>query len=379
MPFSPFVDEDETVPTGIKRSRYYWGLMDRNKKHLHLHETAYVPPPRINPVARELLAGSADPSSTLYVLSGHRDELQLIYEALRAVWDAELARATTDATQQNKPLKRCAFDHVDNVMFPPATDIHINMMPFVMGEQASLPQSYHGYWPMIEECVRNCRGERGHVGYLTIHEGSTRRGESQRRPGLHTEGFMGPLVEPRTPGTAQCRRAAFWHPWGMGNAFKCSRAPDDPRTASSMSPGVYEGGVFMASSVGGTCRVWDASLRYSELVGALGAIEHLRHPLSRAAPSCLMQASELFWLTDSTPHESVPLAADTYRQYFRLVTSNVGVWYAAHSTPNPLGVLPPPAVQVLTVNKFTGREPGQGLPEEAPLAVEVAAKDAVGE
>ena len=39
------------------------------------------------------------------------------------------------------------------------------------------------------------------------------------------------------------------------------------------------------------------------------------------------------------------------RQYFRLVTSQVSVWYADHSTPNPLVSLPDD-VQVIKGNKF---------------------------
>jgi hypothetical protein len=33
-------------------------------------------------------------------------------------------------------------------------------------------------------------------------------------------------------------------------------------------------------------------------------------------------------MSDATPHESVPLKEDTHRQYFRLVTSSVFVWYS---------------------------------------------------
>ena len=67
---------------------------------------------------------------------------------------------------------------------------------------------------------------------------------------------------------ARCGSVAFWHPWGMGE-----------RGNSSMGAGRYKGGLFMASTLGGTCRLWDATLRESGLVGRLGDIEHLRHAL----------------------------------------------------------------------------------------------------
>ena len=40
------------------------------------------------------------------------------------------------------------------------------------------------------------------------------------------------------------------------------------------------------------------------------------------------------------------------RQYFRLVTSEVSVWYEEHSTPNPLGIKPPDSVKIIKGNKF---------------------------
>ena len=45
-----------------------------------------------------------------------------------------------------------------------------------------------------------------------------------------------------------------------------------------------------------------------------------------------------------TPHESLVLPERAYRQFFRLVTSQVSLWYKDHSTPNPLGVEPDPAI-----------------------------------
>ena len=72
-----------------------------------------------------------------------------------------------------------------------------------------------------------------------------------------------------------------------------------------------------------------------------------------------------------TPHESLPLQEAAQRQFFRIVTSQVFVfdnsyhskyfnnqvslWYADHSTVNPLGVRPDPAVtQVVTSKRGWG-------------------------
>ena len=58
-------------------------------------------------------------------------------------------------------------------------------------------------------------------------------------------------------------------------------------------------------------------------------------------------ARELCWLTDRTPHMALPVVKGTHRQFFRLVTKGVNVWYAKHSTPNPLGIVPPESVRII--------------------------------
>ena len=100
----------------------------------------------------------------------------------------------------------------------------------------------------------------------------------------------------------------------------------------------------MASTVGNSCRAWNCSVgpdNGTEVIGKHGDIEHLRDFLP--PQGCVtMKPNQVYWLTDRTPHESLPLATDTYRQYFRLVASEVSVWFEEHSTPNPFGVLPDP-------------------------------------
>ena len=54
--------------------------------------------------------------------------------------------------------------------------------------------------------------------------------------------------------------------------------------------------------------------------------EHMRQALGSGAA----KAQRLYWMSDATPHEPVPLKEDTHRQYFRLVTSSVFVWYSKH-------------------------------------------------
>ena len=89
-----------------------------------------------------------------------------------------------------------------------------------------------------------------------------------------------------------------------------------------------------------------------EAIGRHGDIEHLRHLLPSESET--LKANYLYWMTDRTPHESLPLAEGTYRQFFRLVMSQVGLWYEEHSTPNPKGVKPDPEItKIVRGNKFS--------------------------
>ena len=89
-----------------------------------------------------------------------------------------------------------------------------------------------------------------------------------------------------------------------------------------------------------------------EVIGPMGDCKHLRELLPPWKSEQLRE-NMMYWLTDRTPHESLPLREDTYRQYFRVVTSEVSVWFEEHSTPNPLGVLPDPSkTKIVKGSKF---------------------------
>jgi hypothetical protein len=187
------------------------------------------------------------------------------------------------------------------------------------------------------------------IGYLTIHESTTTEdGQSQRRSGLHTE----------TPGR-------IWHEAARDETLpdvggKWRKQDKVPMTIAwgrgcfDKKLGFFEyvGGLYMGSNVADSCRIWNCKIDDpGEVVGPLGDLEHLRSELGEGET---LDAGEVVWMTDATPHESLPLKIGTSRQYFRLVTSDISVWYADHSTPNPLGVVPPPEVTVLYGSKFEG-------------------------
>jgi len=213
------------------------------------------------------------------------------------------------------------------VTFPPATSININMMPFDPYDKfRTLPKSLQKYNSIINICMQDTfpgpPGQR--IAYLTIQEGHVRVGESQRRSGLHIE----------RPGAIIDSSGEKDKPW-MTRTFGDGYFADVPID-----------GIFMASTIANSCKVWPALITNPEEVTDLhGGIEPLRDYLDEGYA---LAANELCWITDRTPHESLPLAASpddptathVYRQFFRLVVGPLSVWYSKLNTPNPLGILP---------------------------------------
>ena len=177
------------------------------------------------------------------------------------------------------------------------------------------------------------------------------------------------------------------HHWGLGG---CHFVPyvveedddDDGDFSGSRDPLArsfeLRGGIYMASSVENSCRAWNCKIvpeeeddhgaggnnvaddnsggrrkGNNEAIGRLGSIEHLRHLLPEEL-ALTMKANCLYWMTDRTPHESLPLKRGTHRQFFRLVMSQVSLWYEDHSTPNPNGVEPDPKItKIVKGDKFS--------------------------
>ena len=155
--------------------------------------------------------------------------------------------------------KDVAFPAVANV--PPKTfknqesnALYVNMMPFDVRREESLPQYCRQYYPLILKC-RRLLGSRNYpyddgedsIGYLTIDERPTPPGASQRRGGLHVEspGIM-PLIQTNME-PSQVQYAietapnvfvpGAEHHWGDGLMMRSEHV---------------KGGIFMASNVAGS-------------------------------------------------------------------------------------------------------------------------------
>eukprot|EP00438_Fugacium_kawagutii_P031861 Skav224114 [mRNA] locus=scaffold2427:168159:169367:- [translate_table: standard] len=265
--------------------------------------------------------------------------------------------------------KSTGFVKLKRVAFPPSSGIDINMLPFTMGWKASLPAIYHGYWPLIQACELP-KEEIGKVGFLTIQESDVPSGHAQRRPGLHLE----------TPGVvmSEGRVLLTTAEWGGGLlGFEDKQRKEVPQmrlvddleekekepssdSESEEDPiygrtGIYvhtrfQGGIYTASTVENSTRLWNLRFQEpAEISGPLGDLEHLREVLG---PGEVAKAETLYWMSDATPHESMPLLEDTHRQYFRLVTSSVSLWYSKHSTENPLVKPDEKVTRIIDTDKF---------------------------
>jgi len=187
------------------------------------------------------------------------------------------------------------------ITFPAPTSTRINMMPIIFGDSASIPTQLHGYLPMLAAA----HFTQGDTVYLTVDESYVPAGATQRRAGIHTD--------------ATNRVGWGGGHWG-GN-----------------------GGIYLASTDGLTS-VWSEDVTADDVDDQGG----LLHSLTSKPEHC--QPNTLYRIGDQTPHASIASTQDTYRQFFRLVGHEIGVWYSRHSTPNPFGVLP--CAPIVTSSKF---------------------------
>jgi hypothetical protein len=198
------------------------------------------------------------------------------------------------------------FKKLSKIAFPTSRNININMMPIMMGNHSTIPSEYAHYHPIIRQCenaLANKDFERGKIWYLSIMESIVPPYTSQRRAGIHVE------------------KMSASHGWGGGWGG-----------GSGHDQNLYSG-LFMASSTDYSCRVWDTRAADPQKVS---------YQSVESADGHVMKRNELYWLTDACPHEAMinETSKHIYRQWFRLVSSDVGIWYTRHSTPNRLNVVP---------------------------------------
>jgi hypothetical protein len=187
------------------------------------------------------------------------------------------------------------FKKIKAVVFPEFTGVTINMMPFIIGDIKTIPEEVQNYIPLIESC---CLPESltGQVAYLTITETLVKEGETQRKKGIHLDFGKGGFAQEKKDGE----------------------------------------GIYIANNIEGSCRIWDTRIPTSDVQNN-GSCEHLRATLGNGE---FLKQSVMYLIHENCPHESLPMASNTKRQFFRLVVGEIMEWYEEFSTRNRLGVKP---------------------------------------
>ena len=238
-------------------------------------------------------------------------------------------------------------------LFPPSRGINVNMMPFLLFDpRSTLPdelQSYADIIKTISMLIPRVGSTDSHIAYLTVHESDVAANQTQRRPGLHIESSLARdnsrmcLKDPSCSAWDDENRVWNSVAWGIGHVI-CIGPPGN-------GVAVPIDGIYIASSVSDSCIVYPALVEAPEQVTDVhGQLPDDARPL--LGKGRLLKAGELCWITDRTPHESLPLQRDTHRQFFRLIVGRIEKWYTMHNTPNPLGIMPDASVQIVREDKF---------------------------
>ena len=182
-----------------------------------------------------------------------------------------------------------------NIIFPEFSELRCLMMPFIQGDPDSVPSEYVCYSDIISETYI----EKGEVGYLTIDESLARAGTPHRGKHAKTD---------RALHTEAGRLPGMIYRWGGGGWGKRHHVTLDRDVQ-----------ILLANNLDDSCAVWNATHEETSDDGDLGHVAWL-YPLESAT---MMRAGEVRQIGILTPHESLPVAEDTRRQFLRIVGSGV--------------------------------------------------------
>ncbi len=214
------------------------------------------------------------------------------------------------------------YNVLGEIEFPMAQGVRILMMPFKAEDVAgTLP---YNQWKLAVQKLVSVSGQITGTCYLTIEETLVDPRRSQRRPGLHVDGW-------HDDGAAD----GIWGGGGSGGIW-----------GGRDCEGPY--GMLMASSMYG-CNVY--SQEFDGEPAEYGDCEHLRSQLiSGRQVEC--QPGQIYACGPMTVHESVKPREYGPRQFVRLSMPSDGMWPES-CTPNPLGVFPDGPIAPARPEEFT--------------------------
>lgn len=196
---------------------------------------------------------------------------------------------------------------VTTIKFPKYSGVRCLMMPYIQGDPKSVPEEYQGY----ADIIRSVFFMIGDVGYLTIDESVAEKGKPHRGArsktdrALHTEAG-------RLPG-----KVYAWGGGGWGRNHLVTLDADAE--------------ILLANNLDDSCAVWDAVHEDTSLDGDIGFASD-QYPYKHAV---MVKAGEVHKIGILTPHESLPVAKNTERQFLRIISSGVN-GREPYFTRNPL-------------------------------------------
>lgn len=199
---------------------------------------------------------------------------------------------------------------ITNITFPKFTGLRCLMMPYIQGEPESVPMEYREQY---EDILKNTFLKKGDIGYLTIDEseaiaGNPHRGaRAKHGRALHTEAG-------RHPDSS--------YQWGGNNWGGSNRVTLDDNVE-----------ILLANNLDNSCALWDATHIDTTLDGDIGHLAD-QYPYEKAV---FMKAGDVHKIGILTPHESIPVKENVFRQFLRIVGSGVH-GRESYFTVNPLMV-----------------------------------------
>lgn len=185
---------------------------------------------------------------------------------------------------------------IKTIQFPSYTGVRCLMMPYIQGCIHSVPKKYISYTDIIKSVFI----KRGDIGYLTIDESLVKKGCAHRANrakfsrAIHTEAGRDPNKV---------------YTWGSGGGWGKSHCVTLDRDVQ----------ILIANNIDNTCALWDKEHENTSIDGDIG---HLAddYPYEDAK---FMKSGEVHQIGILTPHESLPIRKNSFRQFLRIVSSGV--------------------------------------------------------
>lgn len=171
-------------------------------------------------------------------------------------------------------------------------------MPFIQGDDSSLPNKYKSY----SDIINNNYIEKGEIGFLTIDESFVEKGISQR--GFNSMGINRNVhIEVGRNNDINSWGGSGTSSWGGKNTTKLEDSTI----------------ILIANSISNTCKYWNKKeYRYTKNGDLSKYINSYNENTG-----ILMKAGELAKLSIFNPHECLPQVKSAKRQFFRIVGKGV--------------------------------------------------------